>query len=137
MNGTVERYALPIADPFGIARGTTRTSEAVVVELTHDGTTGVGAVTPSSYYDETAASVETTLPALLDIVESVGDPLAGQRIERRMRAHAPDEQAARCVVSIALADLAARTLSVPLYRQWGLDPDEVPPTTYTVGIDTP
>ncbi|MFC7248323.1 dipeptide epimerase [Halomicroarcula sp. GCM10025324] len=137
MNGTAERVDLPIADPFGIARGTTRTSESVVVELAHEGTTGVGAVTPSAYYDETADSVATTLPGLLDIVESIGDPHAGQRIERRLRAHAPDQPAARSAVSIALADLSARTLGVPLYQQWGLDPDAVPPTTYTVGIDTP
>jgi L-alanine-DL-glutamate epimerase-like enolase superfamily enzyme len=137
MNGSVERFDLPIAAPFGIARGTTRTSASVVVELTHEGTTGVGAVTPSSYYDETAETVAATLPDLLAIVESVGDPHAGQHVEQRMRAHAPDQPAARSAVSIALADLSARTLGVPLYQQWGLDPDAVPPTTYTVGIDTP
>ncbi len=38
---------------------------------------------------------------------------------------------------IAVHDLAARQLDLPLYRQWGLDPDAVPPTTYTVGIASP
>ena len=137
MNWTVDRHALPLSTPFGIARGTTETSETVVIELAHEGTTGYGAVTPSAYYDETASSVAERLPELLDIVEAVGDPHAGQRIERRLCEQAPDAPAARSAVSIALADLAARELGCPLYRHWGLEPDRVPPTTYTVGIDAP
>lgn len=137
MNWTVERYDLPLSTPFGIARGTSETSAAVAVELTYEGTTGYGGVTPSAYYDETAASVAESLPEMLAVVERVGDPHAGQRIERRLREQWSDEPAARSAVSIALADLAARRLDTPLYRQWGVDPDRMPPTTYTVGIDAP
>ncbi|WP_135304031.1 dipeptide epimerase [Haloarcula amylovorans] len=137
MNGRVERYDLPISTPFGIARGTSETSATVVVELTHEGTTGYGGVTPSAYYDETATSVAESLPEMLAVVERIGDPHAGQRIERRLHEQWPDEPAARSAVSIALADLAARHLDTPLYRQWGLDPDRMPQTTYTVGIDSP
>ena len=137
MNWTVERHDLPLKTPFGIARGTTETSGCVAVELTHGGTTGYGAVTPSAYYDETGSSVVETLPGLLEVVEDIGDPHAGQHIERRLREQAPDRPAARSAVSIAVADLAARDLGVPLYRQWGLDPDRAPPTSYTVGIDPP
>ncbi|MDS0278338.1 dipeptide epimerase [Halomicroarcula sp. S1AR25-4] len=137
MKWHVERYDLPLSTPFGIARRTSETTSTVVVELTHDGTTGVGAATPTEYYGETPSSVAETLPDLLTTVETVGDPHAGQRIERRLHEQAPHQPAARTAVSIALADLAARALDVPLYRQWGLDPERVPPTSYTVGIDPP
>ncbi|GCF13028.1 dipeptide epimerase [Haloarcula mannanilytica] len=137
MNWTVDRYDLPLSNPFGIARETSETSETVVVELTHEGTTGIGAVTPSAYYGESAASVAETLPSLCQTVDRIGDPHAQQRIERELDDHAPDQPAARMAVSIAVHDLAARCLDLPLYRQWGLDPAAIPPTTYTVGIDTP
>ena len=137
MNWTVERHDLALSAPFGIARGTSETSATVVVELIHEGTTGYGAVSPSAYYDETPESVAGTLPALLETVASVGDPHAGQRIERRHREQAPHQPAARSAVSAAVADVAARNLGVPLYRQWGLDPGKAPPTTYTVGIAPP
>jgi len=137
VNWTVERHDLPLSTPFAIARGTSDTSETVLVELTHEGTTGYGAVTPSPYFGETAESVAATLPGLLETVAAIGDPHAGQRIEWRLREAAPDEPAARSAVGVAVADLATRELDVPLYRQWGLDPDRVPPTTYTVGIDPP
>ena len=137
MNWTVERHDLPLSTPFGISRGTSEICESVVVELTHEGTTGYGAATPSIYYGETAETVAETLPDLLDTVDEVGDPHAGQRIERLLHEAAPEQPAARSAVSIAVTDLAARDLGVPLYRQWGLDPDRVPTTTYTVGIDPP
>jgi hypothetical protein len=48
MNWTVRRHDLPLSTPSGIARGTAATVERVAVELSCDGTTGYGAVTPST-----------------------------------------------------------------------------------------
>ena len=137
MNWRVERHDLPLSTPFGIARGTSEVCETVTVEITRGGTTGYGAATPSAYFGETAETVAATLPDLLDTVEAVGTSHAGQRIERLCHKAAPDQPAARSAVGIAVADLAARDLGIPLYRHWGLDPDGVPPTTYTVGLDPP
>jgi len=137
MNWSVDRYDLPLSNPFGISRETSETSETVVVEITHEGNTGIGAVTPSAYYGESAQSVAETLPSLCEVVDRIGDPHAQQRIERELGKQAPDQPAPRMALSIAVHDLAARRLDLPLYRQWGLDPDAVPPTTYTVGIDSP
>jgi len=137
VNWAVERHDLPLSRPFGISRGTSETSGTVVVELAHADTVGYGAVSPSSYYGETAETVAETVPDLLDAVHEVGDPHAGQRIRRLLREAAPDQPAARSAVGVAVADLAARDLGVPMYRQWGLDPDRVPPTSYTVSLDPP
>jgi len=137
MNWTVQRHDLPLSDPFGISRETSETSETVVVELTRDGATGIGAVTPSAYYDEVAASVADALPELLERVDQIDDPQNQQRIEQALWECAPDRPAARMAVSIAVHDLAARAVGLPLYRRWGLDPEAVPPTTYTVGIEPP
>jgi len=133
-----ERVSLPLADPFTISRGTTETTENVVVRVRGgDGTGGVGAAAPSAYYGETADTVAAVLPDLLAVVEEVGDPNARQRIERELRAVVERNPAARCAVDIALADLAAKRLAVPCYRQWGLDPDAAPPTSFTVGMAEP
>jgi len=137
LNWTVTRHGLPLSTPFGISRGTSETSECVVVKVTHQGTTGFGAATPSAYFGETAETVAETLPDLLDIVEEVDDPHAGQHVERLCHEVAPEQPAARSAVGVAVADWAARDLGVPLYRQWGLDPERVPATSYTVGIAPP
>ncbi|WP_049916757.1 dipeptide epimerase [Halogeometricum pallidum] len=131
-----ERVSYPLAEEFTISRSTQTEAENVVVRITDDGgMTGVGAAAPSAHYGETADTVEAVLPELLDAVESVGDPHGIARIERKMRERVADNPAARAGVEIALHDLASKRLGVPLYRQWGLDPADAPPTSFTVGLD--
>jgi L-alanine-DL-glutamate epimerase-like enolase superfamily enzyme len=131
-----EQVDLPLEHTFTISRGSETTARNVVVRVTDDGgMTGVGAAAPSRHYGETVETVEAVLPELLDVVQEVGDPHALDRIERRTAARMGDNPAAHAAVSIALHDLAAKRLGVPLYRLWGLDPDETPETSFTVGID--
>jgi len=43
---------------------------------------------------------------------------------------------AMAVYDITLWDLAGRYLGQPVYKLWGLDVDRIPPSDYTIGIDT-
>ncbi|OYR56082.1 dipeptide epimerase [Halorubrum halodurans] len=132
-----ERVAMELEEPFTISRGTQTEAENLIVRVTDDaGTTGVGGAAPARHYGETADTVEAVLPGLLSVVEEIGDPHALTTIESRMREVVQDNPAARCAVSIALHDLAAKRLGVPLYRLWGLDATATPDTSFTVGIDT-
>ncbi|RQG98025.1 dipeptide epimerase [Natrarchaeobius chitinivorans] len=133
---SIERRSLPLERPFTISRGTTAETEVVIVRIEDDdGTVGVGAAGPASHYGETAATVEAVLPDLLAVVEDVGDPAQLARIEWRMRETIGRNPAARTAVSIALHDLEAKRLDVPLYRYWGLDPSATLESSYTIGLD--
>ncbi len=132
-----ERVELPLANPFTISRRTTDVTENVIVEIDDGDHTGIGGAAPLKRYDETPASVEAALPDLLAAVENVGDPHALARIDRHMRETAPEDPAARSVVSVALHDLVAKRFDTPLYRYLGLDPAAAPATSLTVGIDDP
>ena len=134
---SVERVRLPLADPFTISRSTQTHAENLIVTVTDGaGNVGVGGAAPSKHYGETADTVAAVLPDLLAVVESVSDPHALEQVETRMRSTVEDNPAARCAVSIAAWDLAAKRVDLPLYRLWGLDPSATPPTSFTVGIDT-
>lgn len=130
-----ERVSLPLEFPFTISRGTTETAENVIVRVSDGDLVGIGGAAPSAHYGETVETVEAVLPTLLETVEDVGDPHQLERIERRMKERVNHNPAARCAISIALHDLAAKRLDLPLYRYWGLDPAELPETSYTIGID--
>ncbi|ADB59492.1 Mandelate racemase/muconate lactonizing protein [Haloterrigena turkmenica DSM 5511] len=130
-----ERHAMPLEYPFGIARGTTTERDVVTVRIEDDDAVGVGGAAPASHYGETVETVTAVLPDLLAVVEETGDPHRLERIEREMRETVRRNPAARCAVSIALHDLAAKRLDVPLYRYWGLDPGETLETSYTIGLD--
>ena len=131
-----ERVSLPLENAFTISRGTQTDAENVVVRITDEGgMTGVGGAAPAPHYGETAATVEAVLPELLSVVETVDDPHALHEIESRMASVIGDNPAARTAVSIAVHDLAAKRLGVPLHRLWGLDASSVPATSYTIGLD--
>ena len=136
MNGRFETVELALDVPFTIARGTTTTTENVVVALDHDGETGYGAAAPSRRYGETPATVEAVLPDLLKAAESVGDPHARRAVHDRMAEAVRGNPAAKAAVDVALWDLAGKLLGEPVYRLLGLSADaDRPPTSYTVGID--
>jgi L-alanine-DL-glutamate epimerase-like enolase superfamily enzyme len=130
------RLSLELEDSFTIARGTQETAENVVVRVTDGEYEGIGGAAPSTHYGETADTVEAVLPELLAVVEEVDDPHALARIERRMAEVVKRNPTARCAVSIALHDLAAKRLDCPLYRYWGLDAEETVATSYTIGLDS-
>ncbi|MFB6188769.1 MAG: dipeptide epimerase [Halapricum sp.] len=132
-----ERLELPLSETFTISRGSTDTVETVVVRIDDGEHEGIGAAAPSTYYGETADTVEAVLPDLLEVVEDVGDPHRIQRIERRLERTVGANPAAKSGVTSALADLRGKRLDVPLYRLWGLDPECAPPTSYSMGIADP
>lgn len=136
MRARFDTVELSTTVPFRISRGTTTTTENVVVALEHDGETGYGAAAPSRYYGETTESVEARLPALFEVVEAAGDPYAPRTIHDELCAVAADYPAARAAVDVALWDLAGKLLDAPVYRILGLsaDPEGCPPTSFTVGL---
>jgi L-alanine-DL-glutamate epimerase-like enolase superfamily enzyme len=49
----------------------------------------------------------------------------------------PGEWAGKAAVDIALMDWVGQKLGIPLYSYFGLDPNDTPLTTFSIGIDTP
>ncbi|UWG48787.1 L-alanine-DL-glutamate epimerase or related enzyme of enolase superfamily [Halanaeroarchaeum sp. HSR-CO] len=136
LTASFERVEYALEHPFTIARGTQDTAENVIVRIEDDeGTVGVGGAAPSTHYGETPDTVEAVLPALFEVVESVGDPHQLDRIEASMDRVVTDNPSAKAAVDIALHDLAAKRVDLPLYRYLGLDPAASLETSYTIGID--
>jgi L-alanine-DL-glutamate epimerase-like enolase superfamily enzyme len=132
-----ERISLRTEHPFTIARETLHEIETVIVRVEDDdGRVGIGGAGPSRHYGETVETIVAVLPALLEVVEAVGDPAHRQRIERRMEAVVRGHPAAKAAVSIALHDLVAKRADQPLFRYWGLDPAETVTSSFTIAIDT-
>jgi L-alanine-DL-glutamate epimerase-like enolase superfamily enzyme len=125
---------LELAETFTIARGSTDLEHVVHVELDHDGVTGVGEGAAVDYHGETAES-------MLAFVSEHGaalvgdDPFALEAIGERMAAQ-PGDTGAKMALDGALHDWIGKRLSQPVWRLLGVDPGRMPPTSYTIGIDT-
>jgi L-Ala-D/L-Glu epimerase len=123
--------ALPLAEPFVIARDTTEMADVVWVELEHEGERGYGEAAPSDRYDESA---ESALAYLEEIAHSLGDdPFA---LEDVMAALPQREYAARAALDAALHDLCGKLVGLPVWRLLGLRRTG-PSTSWTIGLAEP
>jgi L-Ala-D/L-Glu epimerase len=138
-----EVLSLALRDPFRIARsapdaGTRVTT--VVVELSDDrfpGLVGLGEGYPDHFYGETPETMAALFPVLLETIGAFEPTVDGLiAAEQRMARVIRGAGGARCAIDIGLHDLIGKVLSAPVYGVLGLSP-ELPPTDFTIGIDTP
>jgi L-alanine-DL-glutamate epimerase-like enolase superfamily enzyme len=138
-----EVLRLELREPFVIARsdhGAGHSVTTTIVELRDDrfpGLVGVGEGYPDAYYGETPETMTAVWPRLLSAVgepELTVDGLAAAA--EAMTASIAHHGAAKCALDIALHDLAAKVVGLPLHEFLGLSAD-LPPTDFTIGIDTP
>lgn len=136
MKMRLHRFALPTRHVFTIARGSMDVSRTLVVELEHDGRRGYGEGGESGYYAATLEGMSTALEAVRGEIEAWdgGDPTAlWQRLDDRLSR----ERFAQCALDLAAHDLWGKLRGQPVWKLWGLDVRQCPPTDYTIGIDTP
>ena len=146
-----ETLRIPFRDPFRISRDMSGdVAVTVIVRLsTADdraaGRTGLGEGFPDTYYGENPATMSVVMPLLLEAADPLEPRLGGEVGETRTALEAASTAmddairhhgAAKCAVDIALHDLAARRLGIPVHELLGLSP-EIPPTDFTIGIDDP
>jgi L-Ala-D/L-Glu epimerase / N-acetyl-D-glutamate racemase len=136
---------LPLRDPFRIARAEDdRQATTVIVDVATPGLTGVGEAFPVAYYGETVATVGVVVPALAEALGALNDPPANPDAARGWLAHADrvmgaaigNNWGAKAGLDIALHDLVARGLGIPLHKLLGT-PADLPPTDFSIGIDAP
>lgn len=120
--------------PFIIARGGQSEYRVVWVRLVDkDGAEGWGEASPSKFYGETADTVMVALQRFAPVLADA-DAWSIDAIERELEKAMRWNAAARCAVSAALHDLAAKRLGVPLWKLWGLDANAAPKSSFTIGI---
>jgi L-alanine-DL-glutamate epimerase-like enolase superfamily enzyme len=129
------RQDLRLHRPFTIARGTEVKKQTLVVELAHDGITGLGEAVPTDYYGQTLESAEQTLAAMQPVLGE--DPFNLQSILDRLYREFDGQLATVAAVDFALHDWLGKRLGVPTWKLLGLDAAKAPPTSFTIGIDKP
>jgi L-alanine-DL-glutamate epimerase-like enolase superfamily enzyme len=58
-------------------------------------------------------------------------------LKETLDAQITDQSCARAALDMAIMDWVAKSLGVPLYRLWGINPLEMPYTSFSIGIDNP
>jgi L-alanine-DL-glutamate epimerase-like enolase superfamily enzyme len=103
---------------------------------TRDGITGHGEGAPIVRYHENAAGAQKAVESVHGLLLAA-DPMQFAKVMAEVFRKVPGEWAGKAAIDIALMDWVGQKLGIPLYSLFGLDPQDAPLTTFSIGIDTP
>ncbi len=128
---TYHTIDLELKHPFRISRSVTELKKNVIVQIEE----GIGEAAPSEYYGENA---ETVIQCLERVKDQLGDDAFQiETILSNLNKNISGNFSAKTAIDMALHDLVAKRLGIPVYRLLGLDGDVPLVTSYTIAIDTP
>jgi L-Ala-D/L-Glu epimerase len=122
-----EPITLDLKTTFRVAHGASDQRYNVLVYLDD----GVGEAATVPYYGETREGIIEYLQAVPQLGEDLFD------LDAVLAKRPSGSRAARAAIDEALHDLWGKKLGQPLYKLFGLNPDKVPLTCFTIGIDEP
>jgi len=128
-------YELQLNHTFTVAGNSRNTTPVVLTEIDYEGQTGYGEASMPPYLGESQESVIKFLNKV-DLGQ-FKDPFMLDDILAYVDSIEEGNRAAKACVDIALHDLLGKLVDKPLYRLWGINPDNTPMTSFTIGIDTP
>lgn len=128
-------YELKLKHAFNLAKSSRTTTPDVQIELEYDGIIGYGEASMPPYLGESVESVTKFLSSL-DLTQFT-DPFRIDDILAYVDSVAPNNRAAKASIDIALHDLLGKIMGQPWYKIWGLSPEKIHPTSFTISNDTP
>lgn len=128
-------FELQLKHVFTLAGSSRTTTPVVLTQLECGGITGYGEASLPPYLGESQESVAAFLSKLN--LAQFNDPFLMEDILDYVFNVAPGNYAAKACVDIALHDLTGKLAGQPWHRLWGLNPNDTPLTSFTIGIDEP
>lgn len=127
-------YMLELKYTFTIATSSRTTTPTMMVEVEKDGIIGYGEASMPPYLGE---SLETAAAFLSKVdLKKYDTFFVLEDILRDIERIAPGNNAAKAAVDIALHDWLGKKMGYAWFQIWGLNPENTPVTTFTIGIDT-
>ena len=135
MNLHVQGLDLPLKHRFTIAHQSREVQETLIIRLEEDGLFGLGESTTNPFYgitlDNMREALEKFKPVLLGGKWNTPAELweLGKEVFR-------DNPFAQCAIDQAAWDLYTKKKGKKLYEYLNLNPQRIPTTNFTIGIDT-
>ena len=128
-------YELQLKHAFTLATSSRTTTPIMLTELEYDGIVGYGEASMPPYLGESHQTVAKFLNRV--DLSPFSDPFRMDEILEYIDSIEAGNRAAKASIDIALHDLVGKIMDQPWYKIWGLNPDNTPVTSFTIGIDTP
>lgn len=135
---------LELRHPFRLATGSRTHTNVMLTEIHFEGFVGYGEAAMPPYYGETHDTATAFLQQAADVLAihpmTQGGRMSNQNIRQLLTeidALSPGNHAAKASIDIALHDLWGKIEDRPLWQMLGVEPEKMPPTSFTLGIDEP
>ncbi|MBM3784825.1 MAG: dipeptide epimerase [Acidobacteria bacterium] len=132
---TARTLRLHLVNTWTTVMSSSKFRETLQVSVESEGITGLGEGAPIVRYNESAAE-GVKLVGTLNGLFANSDPSQYAKILDQVFARVEGAWAAKAAIDIALHDWVGKRLRVPLWKMWGLDKNDAPATTFSIGIDT-
>ncbi len=123
--------------PFRISNFSRTSTAIVLTRIDCDGFIGQGEATMPPYFGENAETISAFLTKAQKVLKRYKHPFDISQIMLEIEALAAKNTAAKASIDIALHDLKGKIEGIPVWKMLGSDPQKMPVTSCTLGIDTP
>lgn len=125
---------LELKDVWTTSRNSSQCKENVFVKIEKNGVTGYGEAAPNIRYGEDAQTTEKMILCASKAM-SHHDLFKYTQVKEVLDDCIVAQNCAKAALDIALMDWVAKSFNVPLYKMLGLNADNTPLTSYSIGID--
>lgn len=129
-------FNLELKHPFQTSHGVRNVQPTLIVELSHNGYSGLGEATATSYYGYTIEEMQQAILQQKHKIEQIQNIASPTDFYNLLLKLFPKEAFLRCALDIAYHDLVAQINQKPLYKQLKLSLENIPITNFTIGLDT-
>jgi L-alanine-DL-glutamate epimerase-like enolase superfamily enzyme len=128
-------FELALKHPFTIAKFSRTSTPIILMEIKHEGFTGLGEASMVPYMGENMETA-TSFMSKVDL-SWFKAPFDFDELVAYLDGIAPGNPSIKAAVDIAMHDLKGKMENTACYKFFGSDPGLMPQTSYTLGIDTP
>ena len=128
-------FELKLKYPFKISGFSRSFTPIMLVEINHEGQTGLGEASMVPYMGESIDSASSFL-AKVDL-KWLKHPFHFDEVIHYLDSIATGNPAIKAAIDIALHDLQGKIENKPCYQFFGSLPENMPVTSVTIGMDTP
>lgn len=135
MKITYKPFELALKHPFTIAKFSRTSTPVMLLEIDHEGFKGYGEASMVPYMGENIGTA-TEFMSKVDL-SWLTAPFSFDEVVAYLDSIAPGNPNIKAAIDIALHDLKGKIGNKACYKFFGSDPEKMPATSYTLGIDTP
>jgi L-alanine-DL-glutamate epimerase-like enolase superfamily enzyme len=127
---------LQLTNTWTIARNSSDFKENVFLKIERNGIEGFGEAAPNVRYGENAELTTQKIRQAEKVLEKF-DWFNYADIKTAIDEEIRDQSCAKAAIDMAIMDWVGKSLKVPLYKLWGLNHNNLPITSFSIGIDRP